>query len=148
MSGCVDGGASITDGAMLPDPPPQLLAGTVDCLRRERTYASTSSRWEEVKDARIMRRAAAVVAARNCCATGSSEGSSAVLAIPAAPQDCGITNPDAPDVDAVTGGRSGAVDGFGSMATRTPLTPQTAIAPAPLTTLSARVLSVTTTPSE
>ncbi len=146
MSGCVDGGALITDGVI--EPPGFAFAShwgsaSVEARRSARTYASTSSRCDAVSGARIARRAVGVVAARNCWATGNNDGASAAPASPEASHDCGIEDCDGTVPCPPTGGRSGAEAGFGSMATRTPLTAHTATAPAPLITLSARVLSVT-----
>src|SRR5271155_2245558 len=107
MSGCVDGGASTTDGAMVPAAmvgPMQSPVTAVAC-RSERTYASTSSRWAALSGARIIRRAAALVALRNCSITGTNDGSRLELA--PAPHDCGITGSVELDEVSPTVGRSG-----------------------------------------
>ncbi len=74
---------------------------------------------------------------------GSKDGSSVAVA----PQDGGMTREAVLDDEPVTGGRSGAVTGLGSVATSRPLTPQTAAAPTPLNTLSDRVPRTMLTPS-
>src|SRR5450631_2059629 len=150
MSACVEGGASTTDGAIDPPadevPGPQLAGAPAAVRRKPRTYASIARRCEAVVVARIARRAAGVLAWRNCCRTGTNNGSSITVEPPAPTSgpshEGGMTNAAVLDDVPLTGGRRGAVAGFGSVATSTPLTPQTATAPTPLIALRARVLRV------